>query len=433
MRSWSVIFITGLVGSLLRTKEVYHIPQNHYYGLEAIMLTLAFMALARIKNPEQLKQCKPGEMGKIIGLDRIPEVRCLREKIKFLSDQQQAQNLNHLLVDHWYNHPSENVSFLYIDGHVRIYYGYEANLPAKFISRQKLCLSATTEYWVNDAAGLPVMMVTGELTEKLQHAIEEYIIPELQKTTLLPSPRLAISKEKMDDNHAQPDTASPVCTLVFDREAYEPAFFERLWKQYQIAILTYRKNVKDQWPEQSFKHSEVKVLEQTITMQICQQETVLNGVSFREIRRLTDSGHQTAIVTNNTIISRETAAGRMFGRWSQENFFRYMIIDYDFDKMIGYGTETIDENREVINPLYRRMRHTLKKEREKTARVKAKLFPLAEQSIEALLQEIPGLNAKQAALLEQIENHQLTENNLEDQLSKIPPRIKLKDMPDQIR
>jgi hypothetical protein len=422
-----------LAQGLLKTKEVYHFPQNHYYGLESIMLTLAFMALGRIKNPEQLKQCKPGEIGKIIGLDRIPEVRCLREKIKFLSDQQQAQNLNHLLIDSWYSNPSEDVSFLYIDGHVRIYYGYQANLPAKFISRQKLCLSATTEYWVNDAAGLPVMMVTGELTEKLQHAIEQYIIPELQKTTLLPSPCLEISKERIDDNHLQSNTTSPVCTLVFDREAYEPAFFDRLWKQHQIAILTYRKNVKDQWPEESFKTSDVKVLNQTISMQICEQQTVLNGVNFREIRRLTDSGHQTAIVTNNRIISKEMAAGRMFGRWSQENFFRYMIIDYDFDKMIEFGTETIDENREVVNPLHRQLKHKIKKEKEKTARVKAKLFPLAEQSIEALLQEIPGLNARQAELLEHIEKHQLTEKNLEDQLSKIPARIKLKDMPDQIR
>lgn len=236
-----LFLLPALLGQgLLKTKEVYHFPQNHYYGLESIMLTLAFMALARIKNPEQLKQCKPGEIGKIIGLDRIPEVRCLREKIKFLSDQQQAQNLNHLLIDYWYSHPSEEASFLYIDGHVRIYYGYEANLPAKFISRQKLCLSATTEYWVNDAAGLPVMMATGELTEKLQHAIEHYIIPELQKTKLLASSS-AISKEKTDDNPAPSDTASPVCTLVFDREAYEPAFFDRLWKQHQIAVLTYRK------------------------------------------------------------------------------------------------------------------------------------------------------------------------------------------------
>lgn len=428
-----LFLLPALLGQgLLKTKEVYHFPQNHYYGLESIMLTLAFMALARIKNPEQLKQCKPGEIGKIIGLDRIPEVRCLREKIKFLSDQQQAQNLNHLLIDYWYSHPSEEASFLYIDGHVRIYYGYEANLPAKFISRQKLCLSATTEYWVNDAAGLPVMMATGELTEKLQHAIEHYIIPELQKTKLLASSS-AISKEKTDDNPAPSDTASPVCTLVFDREAYEPAFFDRLWKQHQIAVLTYRKNVKDQWPEEWFTTSDVKVLEQTVTMQICEQETVLNAVNFREIRRLTESGHQTAIITNNPVISKEVAAGRMFGRWSQENFFRYMIIDYDFDKMIEFGTQAIDENKEVVNPPHRRLKHKLKKEKEKTARLKAKLFPLAEQSIEALLQEIPGLTAKQAALFEQIGKHQLTEKNLEDQLSKIPARIKLKDMPDQIR
>lgn len=423
-----------LAQGLLKTKEVYHFPQNHYYGLESTILTLAFMALGRIKNPEQLKQCKPGEIGKIIGLDRIPEVRCLRDKIKLLSDQQQAQKLNHLLVDHWYSNPSEDTSFLYVDGHVRIYYGHEANLPAKFISRQKLCLSATTEYWVNDAAGLPVMMVTGELTEKLQHAIEHYIIPELQKTKLLPSSWPGNEEEKIDDgNLGHPPVELPVFTLVFDREAYEPAFFERLWKKYHIATLTYRKNVKDQWPENSFKTTEVKVLEHITTMQICEQETELNGITFREIRRLTQSGHQTAIVTNNRIISQEIVAGKMFGRWSQENFFRYMILDYDFDKMIEFGTETIDENKEVVNPLHRQLKHKLKKEKEKTARLKAKLFPLAEQSIEALLEEIPGLSVKQADLLEQIEKHQITEKNLEDQLSKIAARIKLKDMPGQTR
>ncbi len=423
-----------LAQGLLKTKEVYHVPQNHYYGLESIILTLAFMALGRIKNPEQLKQCKPGEIGKIIGLDRIPEVRCLRDKIKLLTSQNQAQNLNGLLINHWYSIPSEEASFLYIDGHVRIYYGHQANLPVKFISRQKLCLSATTEYWVNDAAGLPVMMVTGELTEKLQYAIEQYIIPELQKTELLPSPSLAEPAEKVDNQnaaHAAGDT--PVCTLVFDREAYEPAFFERLWKKYRIAILTYRKNVKDSWPEQSFTSQEVKVLAQSITMQICEKESVLGGVSFREIRRLTDSAHQTAIITTNRTISTPVAAGRMFGRWSQENFFRYMIMDYDFDKMIQFGTETIDENKEVVNPLYRQLSQKLKKEKEKTARLKARLYPLTEQSIEASLDQMPALLSRQTALLEKIEQHQQTEQQIEDERSKITPRIKLRDMPSQNR
>ena len=442
-----------LAQGLLKTKEVYQVPDSHYYGLESIVLTLAFMALARIKNPEQLKQCKPGEIGKIIGLDRIPEVRCLRDKIKLLTSQKQAQKLNHLLIDHWYSQPSEEASFLYIDGHVRIYYGHKANLPSKFVSRQKLCLSATTEFWVNDATGLPVMMVTGELTEKLQKAIEDYIIPELQKTVLLPTPPLPAeetkeieeveieeevikentAEDKSDNENETQDNEPPVCTLVFDREAYEPLFFKRLYKNHRIAIITYRKNVKDMWDEQSFKPTVVKVLEQTITMRICERETVLGGVTMREIRRLTDSGHQSAIITTNRVISTEIAAGKMFGRWSQENFFRYMIMDYDFDKMIEFGIEAIDENKEVVNPQYRQLNYRLKKEKEKTGRLKAKLFPLAEQAIEATLDDLPQLQRKQIKLLEQIEKHQQTEQQIIEQRSKIPARIKLKDMPDQSR
>jgi len=404
---------------LFKTSEVYKVPQSHYYGLESVILTLAFMALARIKNPEQLKQCKPGEIGKIIGLDRIPEVRCLRDKIKLLTHQKKAQQLNRLLIDHWYEEPSEDASFLYVDGHVRIYYGHKANLPAKFVSRQKLCLSATTEYWVNDAQGLPVMMVTGDLTEKLQQVIEEQIIPQLQQTVLLAS---------------QPGTEDvPVCTLVFDREAYAPAFFERLWQKYQIAIITYRKNVREQWAEASFKTSAVTVLEQSVTMRLCEQQTVLGGVVLREIRRLSDNGHQTSIITTNRQISMEVAAGRMFGRWSQENFFRYLIMDYDFDKMIEFGIETIDENKEVINPEYRQLTHRLKKEKEKTQRLKARLYPLTEQSIDTPVDAMPPLVQKQIILLEKIEQHQQIEQKLEQQRSQISKRIKLKDMPDQIR
>jgi hypothetical protein len=420
------------------------------------------MALARIKNPEQLKQCKPGEIGKIIGLDRTPEVRCLRDKINILTEQNQAQKLNHLLIDDWYSTPSEEASFLYIDGHNRIYYGHKANLPTKFISRQKLCLSATTEYWVNDAAGLPIMMVTGELSEKLQHVIEHTIIAELQKTVLLPTPTIDLAKEEVVDpvladqlpantnkvevisevsvlnesplaDDVPKENELPVCTFIFDREAYQPAFFARLLQQYNIAVITYRKNVKDTWDKESFNSIDVKVLEHTITMQLCEKETTLGGVVFREVRRLTESGHQTAVITTHKAISMEVVAGRMFGRWSQENFFRYMIMDYDFDKMIQFGTESIDENKEVVNPPYRQMSHKLKKEKEKTGRLKAKLVVLIEQSIEASLDETPTLQNKQITLIEQIEKQQQIESLIQEQRDKIPKRIQLKEMPEQIR
>lgn len=404
---------------LLKSKEVYQLPESHYYGLYSVVMTLAFMALARIKNPEQLKQCKPGEIGRIIGLDRTPEVSCLRNKIKLLSSQNQAQELNRRLMDHWYEDVSDKQVFLYIDGHVRIYYGYKANLPVKFVSRQKLCLNATTEYWVNDGKGQPVMMVMGQLSEKLQKVIEEQIIVELKQTVLLPAPPSGQVIEEL---------TAPLCTLIFDREAYEPAFFQRLWSGHRIAVITYRKNVKDNWGEELFKTVDVKVLEQTINMRICEQEVTLGGFAFREIRRLTESGHQTSIITTHPLISMEVVAGRMFGRWSQENFFRYMIADYDFDKMIEFGTETIDENKEVVNPDYRKLSHKLKKQKEKTRRLRADFFALTEQCIDAELDSVPKFEQKQAVLTEKIEAHEKEEQQTEAERSKIKPRIKLMDM-----
>jgi hypothetical protein len=296
-------------------------------------------------------------------------------------------------------------------------------LPAKFVSRQKLCLSATTEYWVNDARGLPVMMVMGDLTEKLQQAIEAKIIPQLQQTVLLDSTQTD-----------QPASSSvPVCTLVFDREAYAPAFFKRLWENHRIAIITYRKNVHDIWPEESFKSTVVQVLDQAVTMHLCEHKITLGGVELREIRRRSDNGHQTAIITNNQQISIETVAGRMFGRWSQENFFRYLIMDYDFDKMIEYGIEAVDDQREVINPAYRKLTHQLKKAKEKLQRLKAKFYPLIEQGIEVSLDQIPHLSTKQQVLYEKIKEQQQAQTLIEQQRAQVTARIKLADMPNQVR
>lgn len=405
---------------LLKTKDVYQLPASHYYGVESVVMTLAFMALSRIKNPEQLKLCKPGEIGRLIGLDRIPEMKCLREKIKLLSEQNQSTQLNNSLIDIWYTQDNQSdADFLYIDGHVRIYYGSKANLPSKFISRQKLCLSATSEFWVNDAQGMPVMMVMGELTEKLQVVIESQIIPRL------------IQAKLVSDNNYPLDRAQ--CTLVFDREAYEPAFFQRLWDKYRIATLTYRKNVKDTWNKERFESVDVRVMGQQINMDLCEQKTELGGYVFREVRRHSTNGHQTAIITNNPEIKTKEVAGRMFARWSQENFFRYLIQDYDFDKMISYGIETIDMERVVVNPQYRKLTHQLKKLREKKQRVEAKFYPLVEQAIEEKLDNIPAITDKQMQYKQQIDQLTSQENELIIARKNLHPNIKLAQMPQEKR
>lgn len=415
---------------LLKTKEVYQIPGSHYYGLESIILTLAFMALARVKNPEQLKQCKPGEIGRIIGLDRTPEVKCLRGKIKLLAAQKQAQELNRLLINDWCKEPPQEGAFLYIDGHQRIYYGSKANLPAKYISRQKLCLAATTEYWVHDAVGQPLLMVMGELSEKLEQAIEQQIIPELQKTCLFADDKNESAK---DEALIDPKQTPPVCTLIFDREGYHPAFFKKLWDDYRIAIITYRKNIADKWADESFKSVDVTVLDQSINMNICEKEVTLNGISFREIRKKSEDGHQTSIISNNYFIETPVVAGKMFGRWAQENFFKYLISDFDFDKMITYGTEPVDENKEVVNPEWRKINYRLKKQREKTSRLKAKLYPIAELVMDEPLDKLPTLTQQQIKLREQIEASLRQEDDLMAQKSKHEARIKLKQMDEKSR
>ncbi len=375
------------------------------------------MALCRIKNVEQLKQHNVGELGILIGLDRVPEARCLREKMQEIVVQNKAKEYNTELFNHWL--PKNEELFFYIDGHVRIYYGYAANLPVKYISRQKLCLNATTEYWVNDIQGLPYLVFMGALTEKMQDVIEQQIIPELKGSD--PIKERIANKEEL------------LCTIVIDRECYEPAFFQRLLEKHQIAVITYRKNVKDKWDENVFKSYLIDVIGNKVTVLLCEQMVLLGGIEFREVRSLNEGGHQTAIITTNPAITIEQIASKMFSRWSQENFFKYLIADYDFDKMIEYGTEKVSETSKIVNPVYRKISHSIKKVTEKIRRQEAKFYTIVEQIHEAPLEKIPTLTPQQLKAKTALESLKEEKAKLVAERLIIPPKIMLKDMPDEKR
>lgn len=398
---------------LFECKKIYTPLRKGYYGFTSIILTLAIMALCRIKNPEQLKQCKVGELGRIIGLDRLPEAKNLRSKLQQIVSQQKAMTFNEHLLNHWLD--KEECVYFYVDGHVRIYYGNQAQLTSKYVSRQKLCLSATTEYWVNDSTGMPYLVVSGELHEKLQDIIETQIIPELLKTDFI--------------QKRQQQNEPVVFTLIFDREAYQPSFFHRLWKDHKIAVITYRKNVKDLWAEKLFISHNTQVIGNNISMLLYEQNIVLNECTFREVRYLGDGGHQTSIITTHPCIAIEQIAGQMFSRWSQENFFRYMIADYDFDKIAEFGTEAIDENRMVVNPEYRKLTHRIKKVKEKKGRIEAKFYPLIEKMNEQDIDQLPTITVKQADYMQAIKQLKEQENQLIVQRQQVCARIMLKEMP----
>ncbi|MEO5998213.1 MAG: putative transposase [Chitinophagaceae bacterium] len=409
---------------LLKALEVYDALPQGYYNLTHILLLLAYMSLLRIDNPEQLKTCNPGELGRIMGLDRVPEMRCLRQKIKLITEQHKAVALEKSLFAGWLNPDQNPCLFFYIDGHVKIYFGDKANLSKTYVSRQKLCLCGTTEYWVNDRQGSPYLSVIGELNEHLRLVIEEQLVPRLLEDT-----RDMVTPQQLDAN-----PLLPRFILFFDREAYDTSFFVRLWKEHRIAIVTYRKNVKDKWSEQDFKSYDTQVINNKTTMLLCEKPVELGGHPFREVRKLSEGGHQTSIITTDQTLSLDQTAGSMFSRWSQENYFRYMIAEFNFDKMVQYGVETIDENTKVVNPTYNKLTQQIKKATEKHRRAESQLYELMEKLQQPLKgNEHVQLTEKQATVQQTSQTYATKIAELKAGRKEITRTIALKDMPEANR
>lgn len=225
------------VGLLEGVERYLQLPKG-YYGLDSLLLLLAFMALARLDSIEALRYEAPGEWGNLLGLDRVPEVRTLRAKIQLLAREDAPQQWSAALCEHWMAAAPEYSGVLYIDGHVRVYNGSQTKLPRHCVARQWLCLRATTDYWVNAMDGRPFFVVNQAVDPGLIQVIEQEIIPRLEQH--LPVP---VDPERLDA-----DPLRHRFTLVFDREGYSPDFLQRM-KMQRIACLTYHKFPGEDWPE----------------------------------------------------------------------------------------------------------------------------------------------------------------------------------------
>ena len=418
-----LLLLPFLKQSGLFTYRDFYEELNGYYFLDQIFLLCAFMYLCRIKNPEQLKKISPGEYGKLLGLDRIPETTRLRKKLHQLYDQQQAENWSKLLTTEWIKGQQDN-DFFYIDGHTQVYYGYAATLGKKYVSRQKLCLPGMQDFWVNDSNGMPYFYVRGQVNEKLLEMIESSIIPRLIEEV-----PCKYSEEQLSD-----DPYLPRFTIVFDREGYSPDFFSRLWDEHRIAVLTYRKNVKDLWDDKDFHPLQVPTrFGDSEEMMLAQKEIELSGCTMLEVRKLGTDKHQTSVITTNLKLTMEFIAFYMFSRWLQENFFRYMRQNYDFDSIYKYAVEQLNTSLKVVNPIHSKLTYQIKKLNEKKGRRQAKLLKSLQENSEESLESTPRHLKFQNQLIEQI-------TELEKQLFELkyirkqsPYKITIADMPEQLK
>ena len=343
-----------------------HLAAGFYSALH-ILLVLGFMALGRIRRPEGLRHIPPGEFGKVVGLDRVPEVRTLREKIAVMATTGDPGAWMRELSKNWMEGDPEEAGYLYVDGHVRVYHGELGTLPRRFVSRERLCLRGTTDYWVNDALGRPFFVVSKAVTEGLADALLNDIVPEL----LLTVPQQPTTAELDNDSQLHR------FVMVFDREGATHSLLSQLWQQ-RIGALTYRKNVKEVWPEAEFVEQEVLAPGgQTTRMKLAMRQTQLvagkASIPVTEVRRLTETGHQTAVITTARRLDPTLIASRMFSRWCQENFFAYMMQHFDIDGLIEYGVQDLPGTVRVVNPAWRMLDAQVRKARQAERRLQVKV------------------------------------------------------------
>ena len=405
------------VGLLHNVRKYFQLP-NGYYGLASIFVLLAFMALARIKSVEQLRYCAPGEWGKILGLDRIPEVRTLREKLKILSTQGACAQWGADLCDQWMAADMDSTAMLYIDGHVRVYHGSQTQLPRHHVARERLCLRATTDYWVNAMDGQPFFYINKAVDPGLIKVVEGEIVPRLKQQI----------PEQQDDN-----PSLPRFTLIFDREGYSPALMLRL-KQQQIACMTYHKYPGDSWSETEFTQQQVTLVSgEVVEMALAERGTFLGKKLWvREIRKLTESGHQTAIITTHYQADFITIAASMFARWSQENFFRYMRQHYNIDGLVDYCLEEIPDATPVVNPDYRQLDSNIRSINSKLNRRLAK-FGSINLETEINPRKVEAFEQQKAELLEEITAFQEEVDTLKVTRSATEQHITLAELPEEAR
>lgn len=410
-----------------------HLPASAgYYEVRLLLMLFAFLALARVKSLEQVRYLPPGEWGRFLGLDRIPEVKTLRGRLDQFTASGNIGAWGEELSSFWMQLDEDVAGILYVDGHVRHYTGAQTQMPRRFSSRNRLCVPSLMDYWVNDERGVPFFVVSTIGNEGMLHHMRTTIIPRL----LCEVP----GQPTTDDLAADPDLHRFV--MVFDREGWSPEFFAELWREHRIAVQTYQRGTKDMWSTDAFKSYEVPVVfGNTKTMQLGERPFVHKALSAttdapevaaREIRRsCAENGHQTSIITTLRIGNIANIAGHMFARWSQENFFKYAARELAIDRLAGYILGETPEGETIKNPAYVQLDAKLRRNQASTSKLTAQRGRLRLES------DAPSDIAAYTAACAPIDNELEALANSRDELlaarRAIPKRIPLTELPEDQR
>src|SRR5712691_7272885 len=332
-------------GLLACAKQVYGRLRNGFYGLGVMLVFLVFLALLREPRAEGATRIDIAAVGRVLGLDRAPEVKTIRRKLAELAGRGKAAELQMAIACHHAASRPGELGFLYIDGHMRAYFGTR-DVQQGHVTRLKVPAPATEETWVTDQRGDPLLVVIGEPSESLAGQIRG-LLPDLRQIT----------------------GASAKPTLCFDRGGWSPGLFAEVIDA-GFHLLTWRKKdsgsdlpevpagkfAEVAWAGDDGKPRKYDLADTDIKLTVRTGKHKGRVLDLRQVtRRKPATGgamRQAHMLTTRPRddLPAAAAACRMSGRWREENYFRYGRAHFALDALDSYATVPEDMARRVPNP-----------------------------------------------------------------------------------
>ena len=378
------------------------------------MFSLVLLALLRVKRPENVKEYSPEQLGRLLGLDRMAEVKTLRRQLTLLAERGKGRERMNELARLRLAQNEDRLAFLYLDGHVREYSGKEPLAKTKKAQRS-VATCAATDTWLHDADGVPLLVVTSDMNAGLTQVLEA-MVRDAQK--LVPTGQRL--------------------TVLFDRGGWSVRLFARL-HALGVDIITYRKGKRQPLPRSRFLAQCVQENGQEKTYWLCDQPRVRVGrlrphrrrrsagepeyLWLRQITVLRDDGRQTVIVTNRTDLTAVEVVRSLFGRWRQENYFKYMDAEFALDALVEYGVEDVSAEATRPNPQRKRLAKERQQAQAEVTRLQAQLGAEAAANQEQQRPTMRGFKMAQAPLRLRLEQAEMREQALAEQLRQLPQRV----------
>ena len=271
--------------------------------------------------------------------------------------------------------------------------------------------------------GQPFFVIHQAVDPGMIKVIEQEILPRLEQDV----------PNQPSEAELAADLLRHRFTLVFDREGYSPVFLARM-KARRIACITYHKYPGEEWSEEEFYPATVEMPNgQKVEMRLAERGSCLsNKLWVREIRKLTERGHQTAIIATDYRSRPAPLAVAMFSRWSQENFFKYTREHYNLDRLVDYRTEAISDPLQVVNPDHRRLDSQV---RSGTGKLNRRLAQFGAMNLEEAIDPEPveSFLQRKADLQEEIEHMQNEIQALKGERKDTARHISVDELPEEER